>query len=101
MIAFIIHDACCSGDKVMFAESLEIWLEAYRKKYGWTVFEKRGEIDSGKEYGRLHRLWAKDERPENYEALQKLCVKKGWEQIEPKYVEARTITPELELNFGG
>ena len=104
MIAFVIHDAVCSGDTVMFANSFEEWLANYVKKHGYAVFEKRGEIDSGEEFGRIYQMhWkAKDgDRPADFDALKKMYAEKGWEIGEPNYVDAYTVTTELELNFGG
>ena len=103
MIAFIIHDAVSSGDKVMFAESFEAWW-ANLLKEGKAVFQKTGEIDGNGEFGRVYRFdWAEEdeETPKDFAAFKELCKNNGWRLTEPEYVEAKTINENLVLRFGG
>lgn len=104
MITFIIHDAVCSGDEVMFAESFEAWWANYTKK-NKAVFQKTGEIDGKGEFGRIYRFgWAEEDKadmPKDFAAFKEMCKNNNWKIMEPEYVDAKTISDDLVLRFGG
>lgn len=86
LLAFVVHNACTSGDTIYFAETKEQFLEKFSKEneneYVIETWQQENDILTTKENSEHKKQTGKPKK-------------------EPYFLQIHNVTPDLVLRFGG